>query len=58
MYLFSWVVDFLKQSSHVYETEVPGTLDKIFWSKHLMPLNPLVILFLPDSAQVDRFREL
>ena len=25
MYLFSWVVDFLKQSSHVYETEVPGT---------------------------------
>ena len=23
-----------------------------------MPLNPLVILFLPDSARVDRFREL
>ena len=42
MYLFSWVVDFLKQSSHVYETEVPGTLDQIFWSRHLMPLNPLV----------------
>ena len=28
MYLFSWVVDFLKQSSHVYQTEVPNILVK------------------------------